>query len=199
VSYQNLIQDGTGKGYLARVDDRNRVRTRAVTESEFDQATLEGEAFNINTLLQTMGAGNSALFRLKNNESRSIVLVGWFIGTDGLTTTADNPLVSVYGGVTGFSGAETAVPVVNRNLGSARTFNVESFRPTTYPQTLVGAAAAPVLYQTQGASARAFGNVFITVPSGASVGIQIETTGAGAISGGKIYTGFTGYVVEAGL
>ena len=197
MSFSNLIQDGTGKGYLAKVDDRNRLRTRAVTESEFDQATLEGEAFNVNTLLQTMGAGNSALFRLTNNESRSIVLVGWFVGTDGITTTADNPLVAVYGGVTGFSGAETAVPVVNRNIGSARTFNIDCFRPTTYPQTLVGAAAAPVLYQTQGASARAFGNVFLTVPSGASVGIELSTTGAGTISGGKIYTGFTGYVVES--
>lgn len=196
MSYQNLIQDGTGKGYLAKVDSRNRVRTRGVTESEFDLATQAGEAFNVNTLLQTI-SGNTALFRFKNNESRSIVLVGWFIGTDGITTTSDNPLVAVYGGVTGFSGAETAVPVVNRNLGSARTFNVESFRPSTYPQTLVGAAAAPVLYQTQGASARAFGNVFITVPAGGSVGIEIETTGAGTISGGKIYTGFTGYVVES--
>jgi len=199
MSFSNLIQDGTGQGYLAQVDNRNRVRTRAVTESEFDQATLEGEAFNVNTLLQTMGAGNTALFRLTNNESRSIVLVGWFIGTDGITTSADNPLVAVYGGVTGFSGAETAVPVVNRQIGSARAFSITAARPTTYPQTLVGAAADPVLYQTQPASGRVFGNVFITVPSGASVGIEIETTGAGAISGGKIYTGFTGYVVEAGL
>jgi len=198
MSFSNLIQDGTGQGYLAQVDNRNRVRTRAVTESEFDQATLEGEAFNINTLLQTMGAGNSALFRLTNNESRSIVLVGWFIGTDGITTSADNPLVAVYGEVTGFSGAETAVPVVNRQVGSARAFSITAARPTTYPQTLVGAAAAPVLYQTQGATARTFGNVFITVPSGASVGIELSTTGAGTISGGKIYTGFTGYVAEEG-
>ena len=199
MSFSNLIQDGTGSGYLARVDNRNRLRTRAVTESEFDLATQAGEAFNINTLLQTMGAGNTALFRLTNNEPRSIVLVGWFIGTDGITTTSDNPLVSVYGGVTGFSGSETAVPVVNRQIGSARAFSIAAFRPSTYPQTLVGAAASPVLYQTQGATARAFGSVFITVPAGASVGIEIETTGAGTISGGKIYTGFTGYVVEAGL
>lgn len=193
----NTIQDGTGQGYLAKVDNLNRLRTRAVTESEFDRATLQGEAFNVNTLLQTMGAGNSALFRLTNNESRSVVLVGWFIGTDGITTTADNPLIAVYGGVTGFSGAETAVPIVNRNIGSARSFSIAAFRPSTYPQTLVGAAAAPVLYQTQGASARAFGNVFITVPAGASVGIELSTTGAGTISGGQIYTGFTGYVVES--
>lgn len=197
MSFSNLIQDGTGSGYLAQVDTRNRLRTRAVTESEFDLATQAGEAFNVNTLLQTMGAGNTALFRLKNNESRSVVLVGWFIGTVGITTTADSPLMAVYGGVTGFSGSETAVPVVNRQIGSARAFNIACFRPTTYPQTLVGAASAPVLYQTQGASARAFGNVFITVPAGASVGIEIETTGAGTVSGGQIYTGFTGYVVES--
>lgn len=197
MSYQNLIQDGTGKGYLARVDGQNRLRTRAVTESEFDLATQSGEAFNINTLLQTMGAGNTALFRLSNNEPRAVILVGWFIGTDGITTTADNPLVSVYGGVTGFSGAETAVPIVNRSIGSARSFLLEAARPSTYPQTLVGAAANPVLYQTQPASGRVFGNVFISVPAGASVGIEIETTGAGTISGGQIYTGFTGYVTES--
>ena len=199
MSFSNLIQDGTGSGSLARVDSRNRLRTRTINESEFDQATLEGEAFNINTLLQTMSSGNTALLRLTNNESRAIVLVGWFIGTDSITTTSDSPLVAVYSGVTGFSGAETTVPIVNRSIGSARTFNITVTRPSTYPQTLVGAASDPVLYQTQGATARTFGNVFITVPAGASVGIELSTTGAGTISGGKIYTGFTGYVVEEGL
>ena len=190
-----MIEDGTGKGYIAQVTETNALRAQCNTLSAFDSATILGEAFNLNTLLQTMGAGNTALLRVTNNESSPIVLVGWFIGTDGLTTTADNPLVAVYSGVTGFSGAETSVPVVNRNVGSTRAFSITAARPSTYPQTLVGAATNPVLYQTQPASGRVFGTVFISVPRGGSVGIELSTTGAGAISGGKVYTGFTGWVV----
>ena len=191
-----IIEDGTGKGFFGQVTSSNAVRTQGVNITAFDEATKAGEAFNINTLLQTMGAGNTALLRLTNNETNPLVIVGWFIGSDGLTLTSGNPLLAVYGGVTGFSGAETAVPVVNRNVGSARTFSIDVARPSTFPQTLVNAAANPVLYQTQGATARAFGTVFITVPRGGSVGIEIESTdGGGAISGGQIYTGFTGYII----
>jgi hypothetical protein len=191
-----IIEDGTGKGFFGQVTSSNAVRTQGVNITAFDEATKSGEAFNINTLLQTMGAGNTALLRLTNNETNPVVIVGWFIGSDGLTLTSGNPLVAVYGNVTGFSGAETAVPVVNRNVGSARTFSIDVARPSTYPQTLVGAAASPVLYQTQSATGRAFGTVFITVPRGGSVGVELSSTvGAGAISGGQIYTGFTGYVV----
>ena len=190
-----MIEDGTGKGFVAQVTSSNLLKVASQTTSAFDEASIVGEAFNVNTLLQTMGAGNTALLRVTNNESNPIVLVGWFIGANGLTVTADSPLIAVYGGVTGFSGAETAVPVVNRNVGSARAFNITAARPSTYPQTLVGAATNPVLYQTQSATGCVFGSVFISVSRGASVGIELTTTGAGTISGGQIYTGFTGYVV----
>lgn len=186
-----IIEDGTGKGFFGQVTSTNALRTQGVNLTAFDEATKNGEAFNINTLLQNVTA-DTALLRVTNNETNSIVIVGWFIGSVSLA--GGQPILAVYGGVTGFTpAAETAVPVVNRNVGSARTFAVEAFRPTG-TAALAGAAASPVLYQTQSATGRAFGTVFITVPRGGSVGVELSGFG-GAITGGDIYTGFTGYVV----
>ena len=55
-----IIEDGTGKGFFGQVTSSNAVRTQGVNITAFDEATKAGEAFNINTLLQTMGAGNTA-------------------------------------------------------------------------------------------------------------------------------------------
>ena len=191
------IIDGTGGGFLAEVDNTNKLAVRASTSSDYDNQTVAGRAFNINTLFLPYAlTADSALIRLRNNESQPIILVGWFIGSVGLTGAGTAFVAQVFGDVSGFSGAETSGPLVNRNVGSAQPFAIEAFRPNSAGQTLVGSAANPVLYQTQGATSRVFGNVFITVPQGGSEGVEIFGLG-GAITGGEIYTGFTGYVVPS--
>ena len=44
-----FIQDGTGKGFSAKVDSSNRLRTFSTTLSEYDFVTAQGRAFNVNT------------------------------------------------------------------------------------------------------------------------------------------------------
>ena len=120
----SIIQDGTGRGFQAEVSSRNELKTVSSTLSTFERATIEEEAFNINTLFlpYTIGADSALLF-VQNNEAQPIILQGWFIGTTG--GSGGDPIVQVFGGVTGFSaGTPVDVPVVNRNVGSARTFNI---------------------------------------------------------------------------
>jgi hypothetical protein len=191
------IIDGTGKGFLAKVDNQNRLEVHSFTETAFETASVEGTAFNVNTLLRDVSPIGTvgSLLRITNNETFPIVLAGWFIGTDAIVMTSGVPLVSVYGNVTGFSGAESAVPLVNRSVGSAKNFNVEAFRPDSLASTLVGSAADPVLYQTQPAAGRVFGNVNITLAQGASIGVQIESSdGVGTFTSGQIYTGFQAFL-----
>lgn len=193
------IIDGTGKGFLAKVDNQNRLEVHSFTETAFETASVEGTAFNVNTLMQDLSSSPSpsvGLLRITNNEAVPIVLAGWFIGTDSVTTASGFPIVSVFGGVTGFFGgpAETAVPIVNRSVGSAKNFNVESFRPTTLGPALDGGAADPVLYQTQPSTGRVFGNVNIALVQGASIGVQIATSDGSNINSGFIYTGFQAFL-----
>ena len=190
------ILDGRGTGFLAQVDQQNRLRTRAISETEFEEATITGEAFNINTLFLPFAIGaDSAILRVFNDEPRSIILQGWFIGTYG--GSGGDPIVQVFGGVTGFNaGTPVDVPVVNRNVGSARTFEVTAERADAAGRSFTGGAANPVLYQTQPNAGRVFGNVFITVPRGASVGVSIIANGSTGI---ELYTGFTGYVIREGV
>jgi len=185
-----LIQDGTGKGYLAQVDSSNRLRTFAVTESLFDVSSFNGEAFNVNTELQTISAASETpILYLSNNESDPIAIVGWFIGTDAAGATFPGTrqgIMRVYGGVTSVSGG-SSLSVVNRNVGSNRVFDITAtLNPTWTP------AGTPVLYQIQG-TGRTFGTVYIVVPRGGNLMVTYEfpsyTSGSPLI-----YTGFTGYV-----
>jgi hypothetical protein len=192
----SIIQDGTGRGFQAEVSSRNELKTVSSTLSTFERATLEEEAFNINTLFlpYTIGADSALLF-VQNNEAQPIILQGWFIGTTG--GSGGDPIVQVFGGVTGFSaGTPVDVPVVNRNVGSARAFNITAQRADAAGRAFTGGTADPVLYQTQPNSGRVFGNVFITVPRGGSVGVSILANGSTGIN---LYTGFTGFVVGIDL
>ena len=62
------IEDGTGKGFSASVDNENRLLVRSVDETEFDKATRGGNAYNINTLFfPVTDSVERPLLYLKNN------------------------------------------------------------------------------------------------------------------------------------
>ena len=61
------IEDGSGKGFSVQVDEDLKLRTRSVTESEFDKSTADGNAFNINTFFVTVtGSTETPLLYIKN-------------------------------------------------------------------------------------------------------------------------------------
>ena len=190
MSYNNLIQDGTGQGYLARVDNQKRLRVKAVGRTEYDSQAIAGEAFNINTELLSVGVNTeSPLLVLTNNGSRDVVLQGWFIGTDLGTVGANLGLMRTYLNVTGFSGG-SAVPIVNRKSGDAFSFSINALSSPTWTPS-----GTPVLYQTQNLGQRVFGNVFLILPAGQSCAVTAEFSTA--TTPYDIYTGFTGYLADA--
>ena len=89
--------------------------------------------------------------------------------------------------------AGTDVTVVNREIGSAVTFDVDAKNGGDGFWMNPTGSNVPVLYQTQNAASRVFGNVYLVVPKGASLGVSYEPNGQQPIN---IYTGFQGFLLS---
>ena len=187
------IKDGTGTGNLARVDKENKLAVRAVQETEFEKAVLDGRAFNINTEFLTITSDTEhALLYVKNNEDLPLIVAAWFIGTDAGTNGSNLGLVRTYYNPTGgtiISGG-TDLTAVNRNAGSSRVL-LADVKSGGQGFTFSGQDTPAVLYQTQTVSSRVFGNVFLVLPKGSSLVATYDPNGAETIN---IYTGFQVYV-----
>ena len=197
-----VIEDGTGKGFAARIDADNRIYTRTVNENEFEHAVRNGRAFNVNTEFLTINSASpsvdNALLYLKNNGDEDIILTGWFIGTGDPqgTATGVGPTVKVIYNPTGGTIITNASPVtlVNRQAGSSETFDITAYKASASGETLTGGLAAPVLFQTQPSAGRVFGNVYLALKKGASLGVIFDL---GGLTSSQIYTGFQGFRPES--
>ena len=193
------IMDGTGANYRTKVAPNNRMYVQALSRTEFEEATNVGNAFNVNTeeIVLPAATGEQALFYVKNNGAQNLELVGWFIGIHNANragATDDTNLFRLRTNPTGgtlISDASAAF-VTNRNLGSSTVFDLTAYKATGGSKTVTGFDDSAVLYQYHTAG-RTFGSVSLSLPTGASLAITVDTFGAAF----DLYTGFTGYVRAA--
>ena len=189
-----IIEDGTGSGKKAKVNADNKVEVSAITLSEYEEAALDGRAFNINTeIIALTGTGESAVLYVKNNEAQPISIQGFFIGVGTLSgTSSESILVQAFAIPTGGTIVDnaSAITIANRDLGSTKTFSIDAYKGVD-GDTLTGQDTTPILYQFQGGSSRVFGTVNLVLPRGASIGVTIDLNTTG---GANIYAGFTGFV-----
>lgn len=188
----NFIQDGTGKGYLVKVDSENRIIARSVIQSEFDNSTSTSNAFNINTEFLTItNATETPILYIKNNEDHDLIVEAWFIGTDVAVGSATRQsIMRVHSNPTGGTiiSSGSNLSAINRSIGSSEELNAiiklggDAFTLTT--------SGLPVLYQTQANVARNFGIVHLAVKKGSSLAVTIQTYGLTSID---VYTGFQVY------
>lgn len=126
-----IIIDGTGGSYAAKVTGRNKLATIAVTDTIAAHHTFREDSYNVNTGTISLTSGNkSALLYLKNNEDQDLVVdaIIYLIGTN--TGGSGDALIQVERNPTGgtiVSGASAQAPV-NRNFGSARTLDSDSYK-----------------------------------------------------------------------
>jgi hypothetical protein len=74
-----FIEDGSGKGNLAKVNDENQLATNAVTVSRSDFEMERGNAYNYNTgTVNLTSANKSALLYMENTGTRDIIITGFF-------------------------------------------------------------------------------------------------------------------------
>lgn len=189
-----IIEDGTGSGKKAKVNADNKVEVSAITLSEYEEAALDGRAFNINTeIIALTGTGESAVLYVKNNEAQPISIQGFFIGVGTLSgTSSESILVQAFTNPSGGTIVDnaSAITIANRDLGSTKTFSIDAYKGVD-GDTLTGQDTTPILYQFQGGSSRVFGTVNLVLPRGASIGVTIDLNTTG---GANIYAGFTGFV-----
>ena len=120
------ITDGTGKGNSAGVDRTNRLLVRNISETLFQNAAEEGEAFFIGTpIITATTAGESALIYIKNNEDSQLILGSFFLIAEATASGSPNMFrVNWYRNPTSISSG-TVIPALNQNFGSSNTLDAD--------------------------------------------------------------------------
>lgn len=127
----NQIKDGAGTGYLARVDDTNRLFTRAVAESPAHEAVLSGDHYLFSSgVVNLTSTSKSSVIYFQNNETQDLFI-------DRIILTSDHSVDGVHDhcifsgtknptGMTGGIGSE--VVLVNANFGTTNLLSNTSER-----------------------------------------------------------------------
>lgn len=172
----NIITDGSGNSYRAKVDSTNRLYTRTVTETELDEAVKEGNGFNINTGVITLTNDTTTpVLYMKNNEDEDLnidaMIVGLGTSTGGSATEmATITLLRNPTAGTIVSGATSVDVISNRNFGSTATLVVDAYKGAT-GLTMTDGTEHIISYQSD------FGRTFYTlnevIPRNSSLGVKI--------------------------
>ena len=185
------IEDGTGLGFDARVDENNRMHVHAVNVTEVVHAAEQGLAYNLNTG-QISVTNDATLVYLKNNETRDFVVSAIAVGNDGGATYSTRPLITVVRNPTGgdLISDQTAVDMnQNRDFGSSRVFDSDAYKGKV-GGTLTGGNDIAILQSTTG------GRDFFTLDFVLTEGSSIVLTYTANISSGTslIYVALVGYL-----
>ena len=174
-----IIQDGTGKSYAAKVDIAGRLSVDSIGTDRESYSSQSGTSFNLNTgrITLTNAATVNAVMYVKNNEDFPLVLTNFFYQTGASTGGSGNIFVSILRNPTAgtiVSGATAGEINVNRNFGSSRSLNVTFYKGATGTTFTDGTTALESILAT--ATQRiAVSAGAITLPKGASVGINFTT------------------------
>ena len=184
------IEDGTGKGYGAKIGSDNRIQVRSVSEPEIIHNCEGGRAYNINTGLISV-TGDATLLYLKNNGDNQFILNSIALGAFDGITHSDSPYVTVIRNPNGGDLITDATAVdmnQNRNFGSSKTADIDTYKGKV-GGTITGGDDIAIL-QTNKAG-RSFFTLDFILPKGASIAIKLT---ANASSGSaNYYAAFIGY------
>ena len=166
------IEDGKGSGKDAQVDDQNRLRTHAVTESESLHASEEGNAYNINTGLISI-TGDATLMYYKNTGEKDFVVEAIALGSFEGITHSDDPYITLVRNPTSgdlISDATAVSMNQNRNFGSSNTLNGVAYKGKV-SGTVTGGNDIAILQATP--AGRSFYSINFIIPKGNSIGIKL--------------------------
>lgn len=127
----SVIEDGSGKGNVAKVGDQRRLHTHALSSSADSVATVEGDAFNVSSNLVTLTNDcESGLLYIKNNEEGPISVTTLFVNVSCSTGGTGSGIVRFYlNPTTGtLISNQTCAQVLNRNVGNNQTLAADAYR-----------------------------------------------------------------------
>lgn len=174
MSYVN-IKDGTGGGYLSKVDINNRTHTQSVTQSRSDEHCDTADRYNLNTGNITLTSANeSAVMYVKNNETKDLVIdavIYIFATSTGGSGYIDGNVFFNPTGGTIVSNADAVEMNVNLQLGSAKTLDIDVYKGAEGYTLTGGTKAIGSLMKSPEKNIVAVGKFIL--PKGKSCGITV--------------------------
>lgn len=173
-----VIKDGTGTGNTAKVSDSNQLSTFAEIIAEATVASLDGNAYNLNTGSITLTTSTkSAVFYFKNTSQDETLSVNAFFFLLGNSTGGvGDVLISLIRNPTAGTIVSNAVDMemagVNRNFGSNQSLQADIFKGVE-GDTLTGGEKVieSILDQSPANITLAAGAILL--PPGTSIGIDV--------------------------
>jgi hypothetical protein len=166
----DVIKDGTGSGFQAKVDSENNLRVRAIQRSELAHALDEGRTWNIGSGFLTLTNDSQTPLLYIRNTGIIHLEVDLYVlltkastggdGSDGLVEVLRNP----NGGT--IVTDEAAAAVVNTNFGSANEPTIDAYTGGT-SKTVTGYDAT--MRSKVGAENRLLLGILTKLPKGASL------------------------------
>jgi len=122
---QTIIKDGTGQGKAAKVDNKHRLATKTVSQSELISATQSGNAYTLSTGLINLTSGDeSAVLYLKSNENSDLVVAKILTQVGLSNATGDIIRRDIIAPTTGTLITDaTPALVANLNTGSSNSLD----------------------------------------------------------------------------
>lgn len=165
-----IIEDGTGTGKSAKVDENNRLLSYAISTTEIQYKTVAGNAYTVGTTepIQLTGVTQSAIFYLRNNSSDDMVFTKTSILISGTTDATNviiirNPLSITPN--TGFSGGI----LTNSNFGE---FSIPNITATNGAEEAILEGGTPWIVYYPTTPYFSADDTFV-LPKGASFGIEV--------------------------
>lgn len=170
------LTDGTGKGYSAKIDSQNRLSTESVTVTRYDDTSVQGFAYVVNSGYVSLTSSNatSAVLFMKNDSDRDLACVRFQLSCrDSVGATQTHGRFIFYrnpGGMTGGSG--TSATRINLNFGSSNLLDVttEVGRNLASFTTLTPFNSPAVRLQEVTLFESA-----VVIPKGSSIGVSFTT------------------------
>jgi hypothetical protein len=171
------ILDGSGTGLRAKVDSNYRLHTHSVSESISENASSNGESYNVNTgTINLTSSSESSVVYLKNTDEKDLLIstIGYLLGNS--TGGTGNLTIDVYknpSAGTLISDAVNADIIENKNTGSNNTLEANVYKGgegktctggTLFYSSLIAKSAGSYIVGT--------GN--IVVPKGKSICVKIS-------------------------
>ena len=170
-----VLEDGTGSGNRAKVDERNKLKVAGITESEAIFATSQGDGYNVNTGYMTI-TGDATLAYIKNNDDKIMVIDAIAIGSkDGNAVYSDDPHITIYRNPTGGNLITEALPVAqnqNRNFGSNNVLNGLAYKGKVGGNISGGNEIATLQLN---AGSRNFFTIDFFLPKGSSMAVDLTS------------------------
>lgn len=176
------IIDGSGSGVRVKVGSDKRMWADTVQRGHNDQASLDGDSYNINTgVINLTSANKSAVLYVKNNESDDMIIENLFYLIGNSTGGSGDMLISVIRNPTtgtiidNASAAEMAG--INRNFGSSKTLTADIYKGAE-GSTITNGTKLIESIVNQSATRIALSAGTIVLGKGNSIGFEI-TPGSG--------------------